>query len=103
MVDALARTSEGDLRKAITYLQTAAKLFTATPPSADGDVVMSSSSNEVTVTAIEEIAGVVPQSLIDKLFESCLPGKVGLYSRVSSVVEDIVAAGWSAGGIIMQV
>jgi replication factor C subunit 2/4 len=64
---------------------------------------MSEGGNEVTVASIEEIAGVVPNALIERLLQSCQPGTGGLYSRVNSVVEDIVAEGWSAGGIIMQV
>lgn len=70
---------------------------------ADGDVVMSDVTNEVTVSSIEEIAGVVPHALIENLFQSCQPGKGGLYSRVNPVVEDIVSEGWSAGAIITQV
>jgi replication factor C subunit 2/4 len=101
VVDALVKTSEGDLRKAITYLQTSAKLFS--PQTVDGDVVMADGGNEVTVASIEEIAGVVPNALIERLLQSCHVGKGGLYSRVGPVVEDIVAEGWSAGGIIMQV
>ena len=65
----------------------------------DGETV----GNTVTVRSIEEIAGVVPQRLIDRILEACQMGKGGLYSRVSPVVEDIVAEGWSAGSIINQV
>ena len=58
----------------------------------------------VTVQTIEEIAGVVPQRLIERLLEACqVGGKGGLYSRVGPVVEDVIAEGWSAGGIINQV
>ena len=102
MVDALVKTSDGDLRKAITYLQTSAKLFSSTPE-AGGDVTMTDETNEVTVSSIEEIAGVVPPERIEGLLQACQPGKSGLYSRVSPVVENIVAEGWSAGGIILQV
>jgi replication factor C subunit 2/4 len=90
------------LRKAITYLQTSAKIF-ANEQSADGDTIMNDANNQVTVSSIEEIAGVVPNSLIETLLQSCQPGKIGLYSRVSTVVEEIIAEGWSAGGIILQV
>jgi replication factor C subunit 2/4 len=96
------RTSEGDLRKAITYLQTSAKLF-APPKNADGDVEMAGTNAPVTVRSIEEIAGVVPGELIEKVLEVCHPGKGGLYSRVGPVVQSIVAEGWSAGSIITQV
>ena len=57
----------------------------------------------ITVSSIEEIAGVVPHSVIQDLLGACRPGKGGLYSRVSPVVEGIVAEGWSAGSVIIQV
>src|SRR5277367_3429428 len=64
VVDALVKTSEGDLRKAITYLQTSAKLFsTPQTTSTDDDVIMTDDdTNQVTISSIEEIAGVVPPS-----------------------------------------
>ena len=102
-MDALVKTSEGDLRKAITYLQTSAKLFTRPQNTADGDVIMSDTNNNVTVATIEEIAGVVPTTLIESLLQSCQPGKIGLYARVSPIVDEIVSEGWSAGSIILQV
>ena len=101
-MDALIQTSDGDLRKAITYLQTSAKLFSPAQP-ADFDTTMAGTSTGVTVSSIEEIAGVVPSSLITRLLDACGPGRGGLYSRVAPVIEEIVAEGWSAGGIINQV
>jgi replication factor C subunit 2/4 len=59
--------------------------------------------NEVTVKMVEEIAGVVPQSHITNILDACQRGKGSLYSRVNNVIENIVAEGWSAGSIIMQV
>jgi hypothetical protein len=75
---------------------------------AGDDVVMTNTQETaggvVTVQTIEEIAGVVPQRLIERLLEACqVGGKGGLYSRVGPVVEDVIAEGWSAGGIINQV
>jgi replication factor C subunit 2/4 len=64
---------------------------------------MTDTTEQVTVRSIEEIAGVVPDTLIERLLEVCQPGKQGLYSRVAPVVQDIVAEGWSAGSIIQQV
>lgn len=61
------------------------------------------SDRQVTVASIEEIAGVVPNELIETLLQACQPGKIGLYSRVNPVVEEIVSEGWSAGSIILQV
>ena len=64
---------------------------------------MTDETNQVTVSSIEEIAGVVPPSMIEQLLQACQPGKMGLYSCISPVVENIVAEGWSAGAIILQV
>ena len=96
-VDTLIRCSEGDLRRAITYLQSAARLAGAlagTGPvvpaktkrrdggqkhtkkeenereggdTMDIDVEEKSSSSLVTVASIEEIAGVIPTPTIDAL------------------------------------
>ena len=101
-MDALVKTSEGDLRKAITFLQTSARLVRPRKTE-DGDIEMTTSSNEVTAASIQEIAGVIPDKVIENLLQACQPGKIGLYSRIAPVVEGAIAEGWSAGGIIMQV
>ncbi|KAI0670573.1 replication factor C [Trametes maxima] len=52
-VDALIATSQGDLRRAITYLQSASRLALAsTPPT------------EITPRDVQEIAGVVPDAVV---------------------------------------
>jgi replication factor C subunit 2/4 len=102
-VDALVRTAEGDLRKAITYLQTAARMVAAGGADEEGGDTVMGGTGGVSVEAVEEIAGVVPGELVERLLHVCLPGKIGLYSRVAPVVEDIVAEGWSAGAVVMQV
>jgi replication factor C subunit 2/4 len=52
-IDALIRTSEGDLRRSITYLQSASRLSMATDPPAP-----------ITPAEIHEIAGVVPDRIV---------------------------------------
>jgi replication factor C subunit 2/4 len=109
IVESLVKCSEGDLRKAITYLQTAARMVAQAEVVEEedgGDIVMGGvvgPKGVVSVAAIEEIAGVVPQELIERLLWVCLPGKIGLYTRVAPVVDEIVAEGWSAGSVVMQV
>ena len=112
VVDTLIRVAEGDLRRAITYLQSAARLVgTAAPAgekSSDGDEEMadagSSSSGVITVRTIEEIAGVVPESILDNLVQAMQPkGTTSPYGAVSKVVTDLVADGWSATQVISQV
>ncbi|PMB73050.1 Replication factor C subunit 2 [Beauveria bassiana] len=104
-IDALVRCSEGDLRKAVTFLQSAARLIGAGPQvkDGDGDEDMDVDKKAVTVKIIEDIAGVIPGATIDELVAALRPrGSNGSYSSVSKVVEDMVADGWSAGQIVSQ-
>lgn len=52
-MDTLISTSDGDLRRAITYLQSAARLASA------GEI-----KTEITSREIQEIAGVVPDAVV---------------------------------------
>lgn len=105
-LDALIRCSEGDLRKAVTFLQSAARLVgaVAQPKDSDGDEAMGVDKKAVTVKIIEDIAGVIPDQTIEELVATLRPrGSGGAYAGVSKVVEDMVADGWSAGQIVSQV
>jgi replication factor C subunit 2/4 len=124
VVDTLLRCSEGDLRKAITFLQSAARLVGAvqTPAPAEkkrkrakteddeddeamdvDDTSASASNTPVTIRSIEEIAGVIPPSTIEDLTTAMQPSSKGtMYSRVSKAVEDLVAEGWSATQLVSQ-
>lgn len=81
----LIKISEGDMRKAITYLQSAYRL-----------------KGEDTVEAadITEIAGVVPTKMADKLFEACGSDS---YDKLDSAVKEIIAEGHAAAQVINQV
>jgi replication factor C subunit 2/4 len=109
VIDKLITCGEGDLRRAITYMQSAARLVGAGRPTGqkDGDEdseMADASSEPITVRMIEEIAGVVPESVIDRLVQAMQPKKLGSsYEAVSAVVTDIVADGWSAGQLVLQV
>lgn len=122
VVDTLLRCSEGDLRKAITFLQSASRLVGAAQASTtekkrkrakieddededamDVDAASSAASKPVTVRSIEEIAGVIPTSTIDNLLHAMQPQSKGtMYSRVSKAVEDLIAEGWSATQVVSQ-
>lgn len=124
VVDTVLRCCEGDLRKGITFLQSAARLVGATGTEGpgdgrkrkrprveddeDGDAMdvddaADQSGKIVTVRSIEEIAGVIPTATIDRLITAMQPSKVGTpYSRVSKAVEDLVAEGWSATQLVTQ-
>jgi replication factor C subunit 2/4 len=108
-VETLIRCSEGDLRKAITFLQSAARLVGAVGPKNDGDNedamdVDDKASKAVTIKSIEGIAGVIPDDTIEKLVKAIQPRSKGaVYDRVSKVVTDMVADGWSATQVVTQV
>ncbi|KGO37251.1 Sec20 [Penicillium expansum] len=110
VVDTLIRCGEGDLRRAITYLQSAARLVGATKPpavkDADDDAEMTdvgSNSSVITVRTIEEIAGVLPEDILDSLVEAMQPKSGGsVYEAVSEVITDLVADGWSATQLVGQ-
>jgi replication factor C subunit 2/4 len=124
VVSTLLRCSEGDLRKAITFLQSAARLVGAVQAKSDGgekkrkrktvdddededamDVDGASKGSDIAVAVqhIEEIAGVIPTNTIEGLLTAMQPSSKGtVYSRVSKAVEDLVAEGWSATTLTTQ-
>ncbi|KAJ5459721.1 Replication factor C subunit 2 [Penicillium daleae] len=110
VIETLIRCGEGDLRRAITYLQSAARLVGATRvggKDADDDAEMvdaeSSGPGTITVWTIEEIAGVIPESILDNLVQAMQPKASGsAYEAVSKVVTDLVADGWSATQLVSQ-
>ena len=110
--DALIKCSEGDLRKAITFLQSAARLVGAVSLKDDAeddedamDVdVDEKEKRTVTVKSIEDIAGVIPDATIENLVKAIQPKSKGLvYEAVSKVVTDMVADGWSGTQVVSQV
>ncbi|KAL8973175.1 MAG: hypothetical protein Q9183_000138 [Haloplaca sp. 2 TL-2023] len=121
VIDALIKCSEGDLRKAITFLQSAARLVGAVRvPEArvnghskkrkvvddeDEDAMDIDGVDDATVTvgSIEEIAGVIPNKVIRDLVQAMQPKARGaVYNDVSKVITDLVADGWSASQVTMQ-
>ncbi|KAI2614611.1 putative replication factor protein [Hypoxylon fragiforme] len=103
-VDALIKCSEGDLRKAITFLQSAARLVGAIEKEGDEDKMdVDGDPNIVTVKIIEEIAGVIPDQTIERLQKAMQPRSAGAtYQAIAKVVEEMVADGWSAGQVLSQ-
>ena len=124
-VDTLIKCSEGDLRKAITFLQSAARLVGAVKSSHskanglskkrkvveydedEGAMDMDVHGDDdkvVTVRSIEEIAGVIPNDVVDGLIKAMQPSLRGaVYEAVAKQVTDLVADGWSATQVVTQV
>lgn len=121
VTDALVQCAEGDLRRAITFLQSAARLVAR--PAADADVwkgkrgkkrviddddedgdkmeVDEKEKDAVTVQSVYDIAGVIPTLTIEKLLDAMQP-KPKTYDSISRVVMDLVADGWSASQLVSQ-
>ena len=104
VIDTLIATSGGDLRRAITYLQSASRLSSSTDP-----------PTPITPVDIQEIAGVVPDGVIDN-FARAVGIEVdgsdamdvdGLQRRgfqlVQSKVKEVMREGYSATQILTQV
>jgi replication factor C subunit 2/4 len=83
---ALANVSDGDLRRAITLLQSTYRLYPQGVSSA---------------AAIEELAGVVPGPVIDALWSVWqeIPHN---YQRLMKIVNDTILAGYAVGQILNQ-
>ncbi|TPX14242.1 uncharacterized protein E0L32_000636 [Thyridium curvatum] len=103
-VEALIKCSEGDLRKAITFLQSAARLVGASATAqGNGGDEMEVDKKAITVKIIEDIAGVIPDPTVDTLVKAIRPTSTGeTYQSIARVVEDMVADGWSAGQVVSQ-
>jgi replication factor C subunit 2/4 len=80
VISALISTASGDLRRAITYLQSAARLSGATKP-----------PTPIDVGDIQEIAGVVPDAVVRK-FAQTLGVEVSLNGNADEDVEMTDAA-----------
>lgn len=109
VIDKLIACGEGDLRRAITYLQSAAKLVGAQRANGkkDGDEdeeMADEGSKLITVRTVEDIAGVIPEDVLDRLVQAMQPKKIGSsYGAVSAVITDVIADGWSATQLLVQV
>ncbi len=127
VAEELVRVADGDLRKAITFLQSAARLVGAVQSaganakkskrvveddedemdidSAPAAAATSTSGTTVSLQSIAEIAGVIPASTLATLSDSLFPrnaSKSIRYNEIAKVVENMIAEGWSAAQTVNQ-
>ncbi|KAM6500857.1 P-loop containing nucleoside triphosphate hydrolase protein [Amanita muscaria] len=104
VIDMLIATSSGDLRRAITYLQSASRLSSSTNP-----------PTPITPADIQEIAGVVPDTVINGLAtvlgidvgsEMAIEAdteKGGRFQLIRKEVKRIIRQGYSATQVLAQI
>ncbi|XP_075058313.1 replication factor C subunit 4 [Mixophyes fleayi] len=83
-ITCLVEVSEGDLRKAITFLQSATRL---------------TAGKEVTEKVITEIAGVISKETLDEVLTAC---KSGSFEKLETVVKNLINNGHAATQLVNQ-
>ncbi|RDD46100.1 Replication factor C subunit 4 [Trichoplax sp. H2] len=76
--------SEGDMRKAITYIQSVSRLY---------------NDKRITSERIIESAGVIPDALIDSILETC---RLNSYEKLDKIIQNIIADSYSAYQLLSQ-
>jgi replication factor C subunit 2/4 len=84
-LDALVSYSEGDLRKAIMFLQSASKLYSNEP---------------ITPEAIADIAGAIPSTHVDLILNAWMTRDV---LNIQKTVQEFTRLGYSAHQLLSQV
>ncbi|KAL1411793.1 Subunit of heteropentameric Replication factor C (RF-C) [Vanrija albida] len=101
VLELILKLSGGDLRKAITYLQTAQRLHSASEP-----------PTPINTISVHEISGVVPDNVIDSLLRAMgvEPGDginltlaSGGFDGLRAEVRRVGREGWSAGQLLEQI
>ncbi|KAI4389758.1 hypothetical protein MLD38_001950 [Melastoma candidum] len=80
----LGSISQGDLRRAITYLQGAARLY----------------GSSITSSDLISVSGVVPVEVVESLFTAC---KIGNFDLANKEVNNIIAEGYPVSQVLSQV
>lgn len=114
--------SDGDLRRAINLLQSAAKLVGATAGAATNGHASKKTSKRKTVTDdedeemtdadadgavpikvsdIDEISGIFPPELADRLIAALQKGNTSNYKNVATEISNVVAEGYSANEVLL--
>ncbi|NWQ74568.1 RFC4 factor, partial [Columbina picui] len=83
-VSYLVKVSEGDLRKAITFLQSATRLM---------------GGKEITEKIVTEIAGVIPKETIEELLSVCQSGS---FEKLETLAKNLINEGYAVAQLVNQ-
>jgi DNA polymerase III delta prime subunit len=122
VLESVLSIADGDLRRAITLLQSAARLVGAGSASngtngksgrkqildeddedeqmPDVNTMFGLKQSKITVELIDELAGVIPGPIIEELVSAMRKGPGRNYKVLSKLVEDLVASGFSANEVL---
>jgi replication factor C subunit 2/4 len=123
VVEKALTVSDGDLRRAINLLQSAAKLVGATAGAVtnghakkaakrktvvdDEDEEMEDADGDadgpvpIKVSDIDEISGIFPPQLADNLIAKLQKGNTSNYKNVANEISNVVAEGYSANEVLL--
>lgn len=85
VIDTIIKLSDGDMRKAITLLQSTAR--------------MHGSSESTSSTDVIETAGALPDSVVETLYRAV---QSNIFETMQQAVTDVVHAGYSAAQVLSQ-
>ncbi|KEF59303.1 uncharacterized protein A1O9_04147 [Exophiala aquamarina CBS 119918] len=119
VIERSLKVSDGDLRRAINLLQSAARLVGAGIPASNGHTSKSISDDSdenmgdddnvkpvnavnIKVADIDEISGVFPMALTDHLLKTLQKGNTRNYNSIAKEIADITASGYSANEVLLS-
>jgi len=91
-IDAVLAVSGGDMRRAVTSLQSVQALLAG-----EGDTNINSS--EIDEAAIYELAGLPPDEVIETLYQSLL---LNSFDKMQSAVRNVIAEGYSVQTLLQK-
>lgn len=87
VIDTLINSCDGDLRKAITFLQSAYRLHSTT-------------QTPISNSTLTEIAGTIPQQTIENVFNACSNKKN--FKQVQAAIKNIHLEGFASAQVLLQ-
>ncbi|KAI9221877.1 P-loop containing nucleoside triphosphate hydrolase protein [Blastocladiella britannica] len=87
-IEAMMQVSEGDMRKAVMFLQSASRLAGEHAP--------------ITAAMVRDLAGVVPPETVTGLVSLWHAQPPAPYEQVVRAIQDVVADGWAATQVVSQ-
>ncbi|KAJ9615441.1 Subunit of heteropentameric Replication factor C (RF-C) [Cladophialophora chaetospira] len=124
VIERTLKVSDGDLRRAINLLQSAARLAGASAPvpndrlnghgkknvipddsdeemeDVDAKPKSAALSNKIRISDIDEIAGTFPPVLTDNLIKILQKGNTRNYNNIANAINNVVASGYAANEVL---